>query len=297
MRILVTGKHGQIGWELQRSLQCLGEVVAVDRSEFDLSAPTELPAKLSLLEPDVIVNAAAYTAVDQAESDELTAKVINGDAPTVIAQWASKSGALLVHYSTDYVFDGKKEKPYLEDDFTAPGNAYGRSKLAGEIGIRRSGCDHLILRTTWIYSGRRSNFLLTMLRLAGERPELRVVSDQIGAPTWAKMIACATGHICARAIEQRESSAFESGALNVASRGSTSWCGFATAILELATERGLLHPARRPRVTPIVSTEYPTPALRPKNSVLDLSRLASGFGIELPDWRAALRLCMDELTP
>lgn len=296
MRILVTGKNGQVGWELQRSLQCLGDVVAVDRSDLDLAYPGEFESKLSRLKPDVIVNAAAYTAVDKAESDHALATTINGEAPTEFARWAVRHGAMLVHYSTDYVFDGGSERPYTEGAKTCPVNAYGRSKLVGEEGIRDSGCDHLVLRTAWVYASRGKNFLLTMLRLAKERSELLVVDDQIGAPTWARSIADVTGQLLARTIVDRRVAGFRSAVLNVASQGATSWHGFAVEIVDLAVERGLIDPERRPQIRAIPSSAYPTAARRPSNSVLDVSLLSARFGVSMPDWRVALRLCVDELV-
>jgi dTDP-4-dehydrorhamnose reductase len=295
-RLLITGKSGQVGWELQRSLQCLGEVVAVDREQFDLAQPETLAARLDEISPDVIVNAAAYTAVDKAESDEALATTVNGDAPTELARWAVRRSAMLVHYSTDYVFDGGSGHPYSEDAATCPVNAYGRSKLVGEAGIRDSGCDHLVVRTTWVYASRGKNFLLTMLRLANERPELRVVDDQIGAPTWARSIADVTGHLLARTVVDRRAAGFRSAVVNVASQGATSWHGFAGEIVDAAVERGLVDSARRPRIRAIPSSAYSTPARRPSNSVLDLSLLSARFGISVPDWRVALRLCLDELV-
>ena len=296
MRILVTGKNGQVGWELQRSLQCLGDVVAVDRSDLDLAYPGEFESKLSRLKPDVIVNAAAYTAVDKAESDHALATTINGEAPTEFARWAVRHGAMLVHYSTDYVFDGGSERPYTEGAKTCPVNAYGRSKLVGEEGIRDSGCDHLVLRTAWVYASRGKNFLLTMLRLAKERSELLVVDDQIGAPTWARSIADVTGQLLARTIVDRRVAGFRSAVLNVASQGATSWHGFAVEIVDLAVERGLIDPERRPQIRAIPSSAYPTAARRPSNSVLDVSLLSARFGVSMPDWRVALRLCVDEFV-
>lgn len=208
MRLLVTGKNGQVGWELQRSLQCLGEVIAVDRSQFDLARPETLAATLDEIAPDVIVNAAAYTAVDKAESEEALATRINGESPGVIANWSARRGALMLHYSTDYVFDGTGSAPRQPGDRPAPLSAYGRSKLAGEQAVAAAGCEFLVLRTSWVYAARGRNFLLTMLRLAAERDELRVVDDQWGAPTSARLIADCTAQIVCRAQKERRDDTF-----------------------------------------------------------------------------------------
>ncbi|MCC4114175.1 dTDP-4-dehydrorhamnose reductase [Aromatoleum toluclasticum] len=296
MKLLVTGANGQVGWELARSLMPLGEVVALDRRRCDLSRPETLAALVAELAPDVIVNAAAYTAVDKAESEESLATTINATAPGELARAAKAAGALLVHYSTDYVFDGTKSGPYTEDDPVAPVNAYGRSKLAGEVAIRESGCDHLILRTTWVFAARGGNFVRTMLRLGAEREQLRVVADQHGAPTWARNIADATAHIVAQAQRERCEGAFASGIFNLASAGETSWHGFAEAIF--ATARTAL-PERVLKVAsvePIPASAYPTPAARPASSRLSAERLAARFGIVMPHWQNALRRCLEDIA-
>lgn len=231
MRLLVTGSNGQVGWELRRSLAAVGEVIALDRKACDLSRPRDLPGLIGEAQPDVIVNAAAYTAVDQAEEEEALATVVNGEAVGVLVTEARKRGALLIHYSTDYVFDGAKDSPYSEDDPPNPINAYGRSKLAGERAASQSAGDYLILRTSWVFSARGHNFLQTVLRLARERDELSIVCDQIGAPTWARNVADATGLIIQRACLERNEGQFTSGILNLTAGGATSWCGFAEAIL------------------------------------------------------------------
>jgi dTDP-4-dehydrorhamnose reductase len=293
MRILVTGRAGQLGWELERSLQCLGHVVAVDRSALDLAAVERLPEVLERLQPTLIVNAAAYTAVDKAEAEPELARRVNADAPRVMAQWAAANGTSLIHYSTDYVFDGFLDRPYVETDAPSPLSVYGRTKLDGEDAIRGAGCAHLILRTSWVYGMRGRNFLRTMVRLAGERDELRIVNDQCGAPTWSRSIAEATAAVVAKAslhprgiaggLEQG------GGVFHLTCQGSVSWHGFAQAILR--------HPAvARPdvRLVPIPTSAYPTPARRPKNSRLSGGRLKEQWGIVLPDWDQALALCLGE---
>ena len=240
MRLLLLGANGQVGWELNRSLMPLGEVVALDRQQCDLSQPERLPALVRGISPAVIVNAAGYTAVDQAEGEEQLAMTVNGTAVGVLAEQARACGALLVHYSTDYVFDGTKEAPYLEEDAPNPVNAYGRSKLAGEIAIRQAGAAYLIFRTSWIYAARGRNFVRTLLRLAGEQDELPVVVDQVGTPNWARNIADATVHAVRQAVAERVGGSFVSGLFHLTASGTTSWYGFAEAILEYATRNGLV---------------------------------------------------------
>ncbi len=295
MRLLVTGANGQVGWELARSLMPLGEVVALDRGACDLSRPEKLGEVVARVAPDVIVNAAAYTAVDRAETEEPLAITINGEAPGELARAARSAGALLVHYSTDYVFDGTKDGAYTEDDPVAPLNAYGRTKLAGEQAIAAAGCDHLILRTTWVYAARGGNFVRTMLRLGAEREALRVVADQHGAPTWARNIADATAHIVALAQRERREGRFASGIFNLTSRGESSWHGFAEAIFEEARRLPCGASLKVAAVEPIPATAYPTPAARPANSRLAADRLAARFGLTLPHWRDALRRCLEDL--
>lgn len=292
-RLLVTGKNGQVGWELQRSLQCLGDVIAVDRAHFDLAQPETLSAKLDALAPDVIVNAAAYTAVDKAESEEILATRVNGEAPGVIAAWAAKHGALMLHYSTDYVFDGSGVEPWQPADTPAPLSAYGRSKRAGELAVAAAGGDHLILRTSWVFASRGRNFLLTMLRLAAEREELRIVDDQWGAPTSARLIADATAHVIAGALAERRRSAFRSEVAHLTATGATTWYGFAAAIVDSARQAG--RPIKATSLLPIPSSAYPTPARRPCNSRLDCTRLCERFDLVLPDWHYGLSVCLEEL--
>lgn len=284
-RILLTGINGQVGHELQRMLQPLGEIVALDRTTLDLSDPAAIRAMVREVRPAIIVNPAAYTAVDKAESETELATAINAIAPGILAEEAQRLDALLVHYSTDYVYDGAKSTPYVEVDPTGPLGAYGRTKLAGEEAIRAAACRHLIFRTCWVYGLRGHNFLRTMLRLAAERDELRVVADQFGTPTWSRMIAATTALALARYTGQQ-------GTYHLAAAGETSWHGFASAIVSLATETGTL--SKTPPVRRITSADFPTPAQRPANSRLDCSRLADDFNLRLPDWEKQLRLCLDE---
>jgi dTDP-4-dehydrorhamnose reductase len=295
MKILVTGANGQVGWELARSLSVLGEVRAVDRRSFDLSKPDTLRQSVIDSRPDVIVNAAAYTAVDKAESEEAQATTINGEAVGELARAARECGALFVHYSTDYVFDGSKQGAYLETDDTCAVNAYGRSKLAGELATSEAGGDWLVFRTTWVYAARGNNFMRTMLRLAASREELRVVGDQVGAPTWARNIADATAQIVSRAMAERRAGTFRSGLFNLSAGGSTSWQGYADAII---AEARRLQPDTEymvKSVVPIRTDEYPLPAPRPANSVLSNDALQTRFGVRLPDWRVGMSLCLADL--
>jgi dTDP-4-dehydrorhamnose reductase len=295
MRLMVTGANGQVGWELNRSLMVLGNVVALDRRQCDLSRPEQLPKLISDLKPNVIVNAAAYTAVDDAEREETLATTVNGTAVGVMAQEACRTDALLVHYSTDYVFDGLKDGPYTEEDPPHPINAYGRSKLKGETAVRDADGSYLILRTSWVYGARGRNFLRTILRLSREREELRIVADQIGAPTSAHQIAQATAVAVAAAIRERADGRFASGLFHLTASGATSWHGFAAAILEGATRHALLAPSRAPRLVPIASEDHPRPAARPKNSRLVGDRLKRRFGIALPCWKEGLSLCLEDM--
>jgi len=295
MKILLLGKNGQVGWELQRSLMPLGEVIALDRMQCDLSHPETISAIVRNIKPDIIVNAAAYTAVDKAEEDEALANMINATSVGLLAEEAKKLNALFVHYSTDYVFDGTKKAPYTEDDAPNPINAYGRTKLSGEKAIIKSGCDYLVLRTTWVYAARGSNFLKTMLRLAQEREEMRVVADQYGAPTWARNIADVTAHTLIAAQKERQVSGFVSNIYHLSASGKTTWHGFAGAIIEHARQLALPENIKTERVLPIATKEYPLPATRPENSQIDSSSLETHFGIVLPEWRDAMALCLNEL--
>jgi dTDP-4-dehydrorhamnose reductase len=292
-RLLVTGKNGQVGWELRRGLQCLGDVIAVDRAQFDLARPETLSGKLDEFAPDVIVNAAAYTAVDTAESEEPLATRVNGEAPGVMAAWAARRGALMLHFSTDYVFDGTGREPWQPADTPTPLSAYGRSKLAGEVAVAAAGGHHLILRTSWVFASRGRNFMLTMLRLAAEREELRVVDDQWGAPTSARLIADAAGQVIAGALAERRLGVFKSGVEHLTAAGATTWHGFAAAIMDSARKAG--QPIRASSLLPIPSSAYPTAARRPANSRLGCDGLAARFSLSLPDWRTGLSLCLEEL--
>ncbi|SAL66508.1 dTDP-4-dehydrorhamnose reductase [Caballeronia arvi] len=286
-KILVTGIGGQVGFELVRSMQGLGDIIALDRSAMELSDADSVRRVLREVAPDIIVNPAAYTAVDRAETEPELAERINVVAPRVMAEEAQRAGALLIHYSTDYVFDGVKSQPYQEDDETNPQNVYGRTKRDGERAIAATGCAHLIFRTSWVYGGRGRNFMLTMLKLASEREQLRVVADQIGAPTWSGTIAALTASVVAQGVGRgRDWWRDRSGIYNLTASGSTSWAGFADAIFELAQLKN------RPVVMPIPSSAYPTPARRPANSTLSHEKLARVFGLQPPAWRDALRLCL-----
>ncbi|MBZ5645080.1 MAG: dTDP-4-dehydrorhamnose reductase [Acidobacteriia bacterium] len=303
LRILLTGKNGQVGRELISSLRPLGEVVALAHAELDLTKPEEIRKIVREVRPQLIVNAAAYTAVDQAESDEAAARAVNADAPGVMAEEAKKIGAALVHYSTDYVFDGSKSTPYLETDPTNPINAYGRTKLAGEEAIRNSGAAHLIFRTAWVYGREGKNFLGTILRLATQREELRIVSDQTGSPTCSADIAQATAEALSRIYSQQDdNSAFSrvSGTYHLTAGGVTSWYEFTKAILEEAAGHAgdpwlaaatSGQPLIARSVVPIKAAEYPTSAKRPAYSVLSNDRLAHAFRFRLQDWRAQLQSC------
>lgn len=298
-RILLTGKNGQVGGELASLLPEIANVSAVDRQQLDLAHPDQIRRMIRDIRPQLIVNAAAYTPVDLAEKEESLARSINTDAPGLMAEEAKKIGAALVHYSTDYVFDGAKNTPYEESDPTNPLNAYGRTKLGGEDAIRHAAVPHLILRTQWVYGNRGKNFLLTILRLATEREELRIVSDQFGAPTWSREIARATMNILGQLLGPgARTQSFErvSGTYNMTAAGQTTWHEFAVAILDgaLRAPQGswLWAGSRKPltvqRIVPIKTQDYPTPARRPAYSVLSNRRLTETFAVHLPEWRAQL---------
>lgn len=295
MKILVTGATGQLGWELTRALLPMGEVMACDRAGADLNQLASLKQSVEAMRPDLIVNAAAYTQVDAAEHDETVATRINAEAVGVLAEVAKRTGALLVHFSTDYVFDGQKNGPYTETDPTQPLNAYGRSKLAGEQAIAAVGADSLTFRTTWVYAARGKNFLRTMLRLAGERETLRVVADQFGAPTSARLLADWTAHAVQQALRERRMGMFESGIYNMTAAGVTTWHGFASAIIAGAAKRLPAGSIKVTSIEPIRTADYPVPARRPANSVLDNQRLLSRFGLHRPDWEHAMNLVLDDL--
>ncbi len=292
MKILVTGCNGQVGFELARTLLPLGEVFALNREQFDLTNLESCRATIQEISPDVIVNAAAYTAVDKAETERETAFLINEKAVAVLAQEAKKLNALLIHYSTDYVFDGTKNAPYNEDDATNPLNVYGESKLAGEQVIQQSGADYLILRTTWVFASRGQNFVKSILRLAAEREELNIVADQIGAPTSARFIAETTAHILRQSQQERGAKTFKSDIYNLTNSGETSWHGFAEKIVELVK---LQNTELKNRViNPIPTTAYPTPAKRPLNSRLSTQKLTQHFNLKMPSWETVLELCLAE---
>jgi dTDP-4-dehydrorhamnose reductase len=298
MRILLTGGNGQVGWELRRTLMPLGELVVVERHSsnsllcLDLADLQRLRQVIQEVRPQVIVNAAAYTAVDRAESEPELAQTVNGDAPGVMAEVAKQIGAALVHYSTDYVFDGTQPEPYWESDRTNPLNVYGKTKLAGEQAIQAVDGSHLILRTSWVYGLRGKNFLLTMLKLSQEREELRIVDDQIGAPTWSRAIAEATAQILAQDTANIYGFLKEyRGLYHLTADGQTSWYGFAKAILDYGSDS---IPRKLRSVSPIPSQDYPTPAKRPTFSRLNNDKLLETFGLRLPDWLEMLKHCLIE---
>jgi dTDP-4-dehydrorhamnose reductase len=305
-RILLIGSTGQVGHELAFILPRVGEVIVPDRAELDLTRASDVARVISDTHPQMIVNAAAYTAVDLAEKEPEKARAINTEAPAAMAAEAAKLNALLVHYSTDYVFDGSKESPYVEDDHTDPQNVYGQTKLDGENAIRDSGCRHLILRTAWVYATRGKNFLLTILRLASQREELRIVSDQIGAPTWAREIARATNSILERHAAAAAGDAPPTGTFHVTAGGTTNWHAFATAILDEAAKLPATNPWLNAalsggslvtkRVTPITTADYPTPARRPAYSVLSNERLNSTYRLQLPEWRDQLKAALASIS-
>ena len=285
-RVLIVGNAGQVGVELQRSFADSCEVIGVDRESVDLAQPDQVRSMVRRVEPGIILNAAAYTAVDRAESEKEMATAINAEAPRILAEQALRLNALLVHYSTDYVFNGAKPGPWTEQDAPAPLNVYGATKLAGEEAIQQVGGKVLIFRTSWVYGPHGSNFLLTMLRLARQRDSLSVVGDQIGSPTTSIELARAT-HLVVSGVMAGQFGAMEewAGLYHMTCSGSTSWCGFAQAIFARA---GKLLEGKVPAVTPITSEEYPTPARRPRNSVLSNAKLEGRFGIRLTPWETAL---------
>ncbi len=295
MKILLFGKNGQVGWELQRSLAPLGELVALGSSEAHLPAdflqPERLADTVRQVRPDVIVNAAAYTAVDRAETDRDAAHRINALAPGVLAQAAQACGALMVHYSTDYVFDGQGARPWCEGDPTGPLNVYGATKLEGEQRVQQAAARHLILRTSWVYASRGGNFARTMLRLARERDDLSVVDDQFGAPTGADLLADVTAHAL-RATLARPALA---GTYHVAAGGETTWHGYARHVLAYAQSRGVALRAGPGQVQAVGSAAFPAPARRPANSRLDTSALQEAFGLALPAWETGVERMLSEI--
>ena len=297
MKILLFGKGGQVGWELQRSLAVLGEVIALDFDSVGLcgnfSDLAGLAATIRQVAPDVIVNAAAHTAVDKAESEPDLARTLNALAPGVLADEAQKLGAWLVHYSTDYVFDGSGNTPWRETDATGPLSVYGQTKLEGEQAVARC-TRHLIFRTSWVFAARGGNFAKTMLRLAREREQLSVIADQFGAPTGAELLADVTAHALRSVLSEPESSRL-AGLYHLVAAGETSWHGFACHVLERAQARGQTLKAGPANVLAIGTADYPTPAKRPFNSRLDTTRLRTAFGLHLPDWRIGVDRMLDEI--
>lgn len=295
MKVLLLGKGGQVGWELQRSLAPLGEVVALDfdSTDFhaDFSHPEQLAETVLKVRPDVVVNSAAHTAVDKAESEPEFARKLNATSPGVVAQAAQEIGALMVHYSTDYVFDGSGNKPWLEDDLTAPLSVYGSTKLEGELLVARHCARHLIFRTSWVYAARGGNFAKTMLRLAQERERLAVIDDQVGAPTGAELLADVSAHVLRAALQRPE----VGGTYHAVAAGETSWHGYARHVIEFARALGRPIKVAPDAIAPIPTSAYPTPAVRPKNSRLDTSKLRTTFGLTLPPWQAGVERMLTEL--
>ena len=295
MKILLLGKGGQVGWELQRALAPLGEMVALDfdSTEYhaDFSQPEKLAATVAALKPDVIVNAAAHTAVDKAESEADLARRINAEAPAVLAKAAAAIGALLVHYSTDYVFDGSGDQPRAEDAATAPLSVYGQTKLEGEQAIQQSGCKHLIFRTSWVYAARGGNFAKTMLRLAADREKLTVIDDQHGAPTGAELLADCTAH----AIRATLADASKAGLYHLVAGGEVTWNGYARFVIEQARALGVTLKATA--VDPVPTSAFPTPAARPLNSRLNTAKFQQTFGLVLPQWQAGAARMLREIHP
>ena len=294
MKILLFGKNGQVGWELQRSLSVLGELVALDRHSTpcgDLSQPERLQDTVRALCPDVIVNAAAHTAVDKAESEVDLARTLNATAPAALAQAAAQTGAWLVHYSTDYVFDGSGQQPWREDAATGPLGVYGQTKLEGEQAIAASGCKHLIFRTSWVYAARGGNFAKTMLRLAQERERLTVINDQHGAPTGADLIADVTAHAIRAALQQPELS----GLYHLVAGGETTWHGYASHAIARARELRPELAWKVSEIAPVPTSAFPTPAKRPLNSRLDTHKLQQAFGLPLPHWQQGVDRLLSEI--
>ena len=296
MKILLLGKHGQVGWELQRSLAPLGQLIALDRHGAnglcgDLGDLPGIAATVRATQPQVIVNAAAYTAVDKAESERDLAQRLNAEAPAVLAREAAACGALLLHYSTDYVFDGSGDQPWREDDATGPLSVYGATKRQGEQAIVGSGCAHLILRTSWVYAARGGNFAKTMLRLAQERERLTVIDDQWGAPTGAELIADVSAH----AIVQTRQQPDKAGIYHLAAAGHTTWFAYAKHVLAQARQAQPAIKIKASEVAPITTADYPTPARRPLNSRLDTRKLESTFGLTLPPWQHGVDRMLTEI--
>ena len=294
MNLLLTGANGQVGFELQRSLAPLGKVHALNHAQCDLSKPDDLRRVMREIQPGIVVNAAAYTAVDKAESERDRAFAINGTAPGILGEEAARLNALVVHYSTDYVFDGKKTAPYVETDPPNPQSVYGASKLAGEQALQASGARYLIFRTSWVYGAHGGNFAKTILRLAGEREELKVVADQFGAPTSAALIADVTAQVVGD-YNRRAAGDFPLGLYHLAASGVTQWQEYACAVVQAAYNSGKALKLRMERIHPITTAEYPLPAPRPSNSRLDTSKLVITFGLHMPDWRLGLEHMLKQI--
>lgn len=297
MKILLLGKNGQLGWELQRALAPLGEVVACGREQADMENIDALRQRVRDVSPQIIVNAAAYTAVDKAESEAVRARRINAEAVGMLADECKCLNACLVHYSTDYVFDGTKEGFYTETDAPNPLSVYGRTKLLGEQAVQQSGCKHLIFRTSWVYASRGANFVKTMLRLAKERDELKVVSDQIGAPTSAELIADTTALCLFRLQHDTLLASRASGLYHLVAAGETSWHGYAQHVIAAARQHNMELRSAIDKILPITTAEYPLPAKRPANSRLSTLKLSHTFGIIMPAWQSHLDRVITELAP
>jgi dTDP-4-dehydrorhamnose reductase len=294
---MLLGSGGQLGWELRRSLLSLSEVIVFDRRGCDLSKPESIPGLIKSVQPDIIVNAAAYTDVDKAEEEEELATVINGTSVGVIAEVAKKNNILFLHYSTDYVFDGEKKGAYLENDVPNPINAYGRSKLVGESAIIDVGCEYIIVRTSWVYASRGNNFVNTILRLAEEKDDINVIDDQFGCPIWARNLADISAHILCRRISQEkvEDTNLNTGIYHVTACGSTTWYGFAKEIISIAKDKDIIDFNKSFTVSPIKTGDYPVAAERPKNSRLDVNKIRKDFGVYIAGWETGLKLCLSEL--
>ena len=294
MKIRLTGKNGQLGFELQRALAPLGEIHAVDAKDCDLADADAVRDLVRRIAPDVIVNPAAYTAVDRAESDEATAHAVNAVAPAILAEEGAKLGALMLHYSTDYVFDGMKQGAYTEADVPAPQSVYGRTKFAGEQGVAAANPRHLVLRTSWVVGAHGGNFAKTMLRLAGERDRLTVVADQFGAPTPAALLADLSAHLVREHARSRGAD-FPYGTYHVAAAGETSWHGYAQFVIGEALAAGTALKTTVDAVAPLTTEQYPTPARRPLNSRLDTTRFRTAFGLVLPPWQEGVRHVLQQI--
>ncbi|WP_157670539.1 dTDP-4-dehydrorhamnose reductase [Chitinibacter sp. GC72] len=291
-KILVTGKNGQVGFELQRSLAVLGEIVAVDREECDLSNPEAIRELVQRVRPDIIVNPAAHTAVDKAESEVEFATALNATAPQVFAEEAAKQGALLIHYSTDYVFDGNKDGWYSETDTPNPQSVYGKTKLAGELAVAAAHPRHLIFRTSWVFGAHGGNFLKTMLRLMQQREALSVVADQFGAPTSASLLADVTAQIIAQYLRCADQAGFAYGTYHLVAGGETSWHGYASLVNDISALQGYTLKIASHDIKAIPSSDYPVPAPRPANSRLDTQKIQTAFGLSLPMWQAGVHQVM-----